>query len=236
MTGDIFRLRSRGDLLAEHLKGAILRGEFRPGDELVERQLAVQFGVSKTPVREALRTLASSRLTVARGYKAVIVQPLTPEVVDDVFQMRLQLEPWAAAQAIHRIQARQLSEIKATFHKAQEASGERDLLAASTANRSFHRLIYSHSGNELLTDVLDQLQDLMAFISVNLWKFRSAWQDESQEHSAIIAAIDNKDSEAVRNHMSVHIARSQDRVADMLATMPQRSETPVKQAKDRQPA
>jgi DNA-binding GntR family transcriptional regulator len=122
---DVLRLQSRGDLLAEHLKEAILRGEFRPADELVERQLAVRFGVSKTPVREALRTLASSRLIVARGYKAVIVQPLTPKVVDDVFQMRLQLEPWAAAQAAHRIQAHELSEIKATFNKAQEASGRR---------------------------------------------------------------------------------------------------------------
>lgn len=217
MGDDGLKVVSRGDILAARLKAAILSGELKPGDTLVERHLASQYGVSKTPVREALRSLVSSRLIVARGYKAMVVQPLTAEVVDDVFQLRLRLEPWAAELAAHHGAPRWISELEAVLRRAEDATDEGDLPAASVATREFHRLIYARSGNALLVDMLDQLQDLMAFISVNLWKHRFARSDESSEHREIAAALAAGDGKAVNVHMTRHLEESQQRVAQMLS-------------------
>jgi len=211
------KVMSRGDILADRLKAAILSGELKPGDPLVERQLAAQYGVSKTPVREALRSLVSSRLVVARGYKAMVVQPLSSEVIEDVFQLRLRLEPWAAELSTRHRTPRWLSELDAVLKRAEEAAAEKDLPSASKANREFHRLIYAQSGNALLVDMLDQLQDLMAFISVNLWKHRTAWHDEAGEHHDVVAALAAGDEQAVNAGMRRHLKESQRRVSGMFA-------------------
>lgn len=216
MNEDELRALSRGDLLAVRLKDAILNGELKPGEPLVERQIADRYGMSKTPVREALRSLASGRLVVARGYKAVVVQPLTAEVIEDVFQLRLRLEPWAAELAVERGVSGWLEDLKLIQHRVEEYRTRGDLAASSKEARAFHRLIYANSGNALLVETLDGLQDLMAFISVNLWKRRSVWGDESSEHHEIMQALEVEDKATIHTCMSRHLIESQRRVRLLL--------------------
>ena len=207
---------SRGDLVASLLKGAILTGEYRPGETLVEREIAARFGTSKTPVREALRSLAASRLIVMMGHKAAYVQPLDRATISDVFELRGQIEPWAVASAIDNIGPQQISKIEMELNASIEAVNREDWLAAINAAREFHRLSYEQCRNKIARDVLDNLQEIMLFITVNLWSYKPTWRKETEEHGKIVEALKRKDRDLVRDALSRHIADARDNVMEML--------------------
>src|SRR5438034_9889160 len=87
---------SRADVIADRIRTAILRGDFQPGQALVERDLAAMLGVSKTPIREALRTLASSGLVTVVPFRGVTVRETDSDLARAIYEVRLLLEPVAA--------------------------------------------------------------------------------------------------------------------------------------------
>ncbi|MBO0518109.1 GntR family transcriptional regulator, partial [Streptomyces beijiangensis] len=115
-----------------------------PGQALVETELAAQFGVSKTPVREALKTLAGTGLVVMSQYKGVTVRMVDAEMAREVYDVRLLLEP----EALRRFERRLASDAA-----AQEALGRSDTAEdkadRSLANRDFHRALYLPCGHPL---------------------------------------------------------------------------------------
>ncbi|MFE9448454.1 GntR family transcriptional regulator [Streptomyces sp. NPDC006739] len=198
---------SRTEAVLETIKHAILTGELKPGQALVEAELAERLGVSKTPVREALKTLAGSGLVVMLPYKGVTVRAVDEELARAVYDMRLLLEPVAAGRAT--LSSRALEEAGAALDAADRAEDAAD---RSLANRAFHRALYAGCGNPLLVKTLDELRDQTALVSSAAWARQPSWEQEAREHREILAAAEAGDSRQVRalmrGHISAFVARN----------------------------
>jgi DNA-binding GntR family transcriptional regulator len=206
------RSTTRSDLVAASVKAAILAGRLQPDELLVERRIADQLGVSKTPVREALIALTSSGLLTPTRNRGVAVRRLRPEDVQQVYEMRLLVEPWAVGQAATTgtfdvAVARDALEDAARFVEADDHAG------LSLTNRRFHRTIYSTCPNELVVRSLDDLQDLTALGTVSLlWERWPTWRAELEEHREIFAAVQQGRAEDATELMHGHIQRSITRI------------------------
>lgn len=191
--------KSRTDFVLESIRDDILSGRFPPGYPLVEADLAVAFGVSKTPVREALKLLAGSGLVAISNYKGAVVRAVDPELVRSVYDLRALLEPEALARSISR---------GVDLFVAREAlmdSDTDDSAVRSLANRRFHRGLYVGCGNPLLVDVLDRLSDRAALISATGWRLRATWAAEADEHQAILDAAEAGDADLAAELLQGHI-------------------------------
>ncbi|BBB01950.1 putative GntR family transcriptional regulator [Actinacidiphila reveromycinica] len=194
-------LPSRTEAVLESIKHRILTGELKPGQALVEAELAEQLEVSKTPVREALKTLAGSGLVIMSPYKGAAVREVDQAHARCVYDMRLLLEPAAAARSAAAGRIGQHAE--EALERADRAA---DTAERSLANRAFHRALYSGCGNPLLVRSLDELRDQTALLSSAAWSRQPSWQQEAAEHRAILRAAEDGNSELVRDLMRSHIS------------------------------
>jgi DNA-binding GntR family transcriptional regulator len=185
----------------EAIKHSILTGELSPGQALVESDLAERLGVSKTPVREALKTLAGTGLVEMLPYKGVTVRAVNRQAARAIYDMRLLLEPVAAARST-------LAGVSlAAAHTALDAADAAvDAADRSLANRAFHRVLYAGCGNPLMVKALDELRDQTALASSVAWSSHPAsWWQEAREHRDILAAAEAGDAELVRSLIRGHI-------------------------------
>jgi len=194
-------LPSRTEAVLEAIKHAILTGELKPGRALVETDLAAELGVSKTPVREALKTLAGTGLVTMSPYKGATVREIDPAHARSIYDMRLLLEPTAAGRGVSG--RADWSAARAALEAADRAG---DAAERSLANRAFHREMYLGCGNPLLVRALDDLRDQTALVSAAAWARRASWEHEAAEHRAILGAATRGDTEEVRNLMRSHIS------------------------------
>ncbi|HEX2822423.1 MAG TPA: GntR family transcriptional regulator [Streptosporangiaceae bacterium] len=212
LTGAAGALPSRTVAVLEAIKHAILTGELKPGRPLVETDLADVLGVSKTPVREALRTLAGAGLVTVSPYKGATVRVVDDEQARHVYDARLLLEPEALARTVAA--GRDWQPAHAALARAKSA---RDQAERSLANRDFHRALYLGCGNPLLVRMLDDLRDATALVAVASWRqdppgtVIPSWEREAAEHLAILQAAENGDPGRAAALLRAHIAAFLDR-------------------------
>jgi DNA-binding GntR family transcriptional regulator len=198
---------SRTQFVLDAIRHAILTGALSPGQALVEAELAAQFGVSKTPVREALKTLAGTGLVVMSQYKGVAVRRVDADMAREVYDVRLLLEP----EAVRRAVAREVP-LQAAEEALDRADRAEDRAERALANREFHRALYLPCGNPLLTRVLDEVRDQAALVSAVAWAAQPSWEREAAEHREILRlALDgNADgaARALHDHIGSFIRRA----------------------------
>jgi DNA-binding GntR family transcriptional regulator len=201
LTGAAGALPSRTVVVLDAIKHAILTGELKPGQSLVETDLAAVLGVSKTPVREALKTLAGAGLVTMSPYRGAVVRMVDDEHARHIYDLRLLLEPEALGRAIavgHDWQAARLA--------LRRAATAADQAERSLANRDFHRELYAGCLNPLLTGVLDDLRDQTALVSAAAWRHDPAsWEREAQEHVAVLSAAEAGDARLATGLLRAHI-------------------------------
>jgi len=206
-------LPSRTVAVLDAIKHAILAGELRPGQALVETDLAEVLGVSKTPVREALKTLAGAGLITMSPYKGAAVRVVDNQLARHVYDARLLIEPEAMARSVHAGHGWQ-----AAHDALARADGAADQAGRSLANRDFHRELYAGCGNPLLVRLLDDLRDQTALVSVSAWRHEPgwgqipSWEHEAAEHRAVLMAAEEGDAERaaslLRHHITSFVARN----------------------------
>jgi DNA-binding GntR family transcriptional regulator len=205
---------SRTEAVLDAIKRAILAGELRPGQSLVETELAQVLGVSKTPVREALKTLAGAGLVMMSPYRGATVRAIDPASAAAIYDLRLLLEPEAVRRAVARCAA-EAGPAQAGWagaHAALHASdAATDQAQRSLANREFHRALYLACGNSLLVKTLDDLRDQTALVSALSWEQAPSWQQEAAEHQAILAAARRGAATEAAVLLRAHIAGFADR-------------------------
>ncbi|MGW0561328.1 GntR family transcriptional regulator [Streptomyces sp. NPDC003016] len=192
---------SRTQYVLEGIKHAILTGGLSPGQALVETELAAQFGVSKTPVREALKTLAGTGLVVMNQYKGVTVRTVDAAMAREVYDVRLLLEP----EALRRTIASRAS-LEAAREALVRAAEATDRAERSLANREFHRALYLPCGNPLLARVLDEVRDQAALVSTVAWAAVPSWEREAREHLEILRLALDGDAQGAARALHTHIA------------------------------
>jgi DNA-binding GntR family transcriptional regulator len=197
---------TRSDRTVEVLRSAIVSGRLKPGQLLVERKLAEELGVSKTPVREALIALGRSGL-VELGGRSFSVRELTPQDVRHVYEERVLLEPWAIANAARG--GSDYADAERALADARGGAAIGDHAARALANRRFHRAMYSGCENSFIVAALDGLQDLTALaVAGVLWESWPTSGREAVEHQEILDSARAGDGEKAGDLMRQHISAS----------------------------
>jgi len=198
------------------LEGEILQGLRKPGDRLDERQLAEQYGVSRTPVREALQRLAASGLVVSRGRQGLQVARLSVADLLDAFSVVGELEALAAAQAARRISPEQrvrLSEAHAACEQAAQAGHAEGFYAA---NLAFHDAIAAASHNRVLQEELRRLTLKISPYRRTITFQPGRMTGSIPEHAAVMEAIFRGDGVAAAQAMRSHVTLLGEGLSDFL--------------------
>lgn len=187
------------------LKEEILRVERPPGDLLSELELATRYGVSKTPVREALRLLAQDGWVVVLPRKGYLIRPLRLDDVREIFALRTLIEPGIAMQAAGAVTPAELAELQALVDKQAEAVD--DLSGALNAATLFHLAIAQISGNRRVLKIVGELLDevrRLHFLLPNVESHITS-NEELQAHRCLVDALGARESERAANIMHTHL-------------------------------
>ncbi|HWC79037.1 MAG TPA: GntR family transcriptional regulator [Pseudonocardiaceae bacterium] len=208
---------SRTELVLEEIRRAILTRELLPGQQLVEMELAQRLGVSKTPVREALKVLSGSGLVTFSPYKGASVRTVDADLAQNVFDLRLLLEPEAVERSVRHREPEEFAEAAGLLEQANTAGAKSDHAELSLLNRAFHRALYAGCGNPLLVGILDELRDRAALLSVVGWDANHSWDAEWDEHRAILRAAQDGRPAAAAELLRAHIEGFRARIMPAIA-------------------
>ncbi len=189
------------DLILE----AIDVGVYKPGDRLVESELAERFGVSRTPIREALQRLETQSL-LARDGRSLIVASLDHNQLAELYVVRSELEALAARLAARHAteeEMRVLDQMIVADHKLVD-----DPSALARANRRFHRQIHLASHNRYLVQQLDLVYRSMALMATTSLAAEGRGETAMGEHETIVAAIRARDEQAAYDALKAHISNA----------------------------
>jgi DNA-binding GntR family transcriptional regulator len=201
----------RFESLLDALREAILTGRYAPGTRLIQDDLAEEFGISRIPLREALRRLEGEGLVVITPNRGAIVRPLGPKDVVDLFDLRLALESLAMRRAAERY-ADLRESTKRRAAEARRAIASRSLTALFRLDRDFHADVAAASGNEHLVAALgahwSQIMRVMhAYFQAGNYP-KDVWAD----HEAIVDAVAHGDGELAVARLTTHLTESRDAI------------------------
>lgn len=184
---------------------AIDQGEFRPGDRLVESDLAERFGVSRTPIREALQRLETQSV-LARDGRSLVVSSLNHDQLGELYTVRAELEGLAARLAAQHAAPEEVRVLWEMIRKDRELLDRPDMLAR--ANKRFHRQIHLASHNRYLVQQLEMVHRSMALVSNTTLAVEGRGQRALEEHEAVVRAIEAHDGEAADSAIRLHISHA----------------------------
>lgn len=184
---------------------AIDVGDFRPGDRLVESDLAERFGVSRTPIREALQRLETQSL-LARDGRSLIVASLDHNQLSELYLVRTELEGLAARLAARHAAVEEVNVLRQMVEEDHALVG--DPAALSKANRRFHKMIHLASHNRYLVQQLDLVHRSMALMATTSLAVEGRGEIALAEHQAIVDAIAARDEEAANAALKSHISEA----------------------------
>ena len=207
------------DVVFNTLRQAILRGEFKPGERLMEIQLANKLGVSRTPIREAIRKLELEGLVLMIPRKGAEVADITEKSLRDVLEVRKALEELAVQLACEKITQEELEELEKAgenFKKVLKRS--KDITEVAEADVRFHDVIYMATDNQKLILLLNNLREQMYRYRVEYLKREEAHPQLIAEHAAIIEYISKGEKKAATDVMCKHIDNQVTTVIDVIRT------------------
>ena len=184
---------------------AIDQGEFRPGDRLVESDLAERFGVSRTPIREALQRLETQAL-LARDGRSLVVSSLDHDQLGELYVVRAELEGLAARLAAQHAAPEEIRVLWEQVAKDRDLVARPELLARS--NKRFHRQIHLASHNRYLIQQLEMVHRSMALLATTSLAAEGRGAKALEEHEAIVRAIEARDGAAAEAAIRGHISQA----------------------------
>ena len=209
---DIQNHRPLREIVYEELKAQILKGDIKPGTRMMEVELAEVLGVSRTPVREAIRKLEKEGLVKIEPRRGAYASELSVKDMVDILEVRQSMEGLAAyycAQRINDEQKEQLRDYALAFNEAVEEGVYEDMISYDT---KFHHLIVECCDNDILVHMVEQLQELvLRFRYLYYSDFKRAEQMPA-EHHEIFEAVASGDAERAREAAALHINRLNDMV------------------------
>lgn len=205
------------DDIYQSLRSEIVTGELSPGTPLREVMLAERFGVSRTPVRDALFRLEESGLAV-RGQRGLEVRGINPESIIQVYDLRILLEQEAAGQAAENRTLSDLLTLEALIERdrANQDLTERVLIES---NLEFHRAVWSAAANPVLVELMEKLTSNLVHAPTSTLAVEGRWEEALDEHERIRSAIEARDVEDARNAAKHHFSTARAIRLDLLKNM-----------------
>ena len=185
---------------------AIEAGSFKPGDRLVEAELADRFGVSRTPVREASQRLETQAMLTRDG-RSLIVASLDHNELSELYAVRTELEGLAARLAARHATDEEMHVLRSMVVEDRALLG-RDPRLLSRANKRFHKQIHLASHNRFLVQQLDLVHRSMALMATTSFAAEGRDAPALAEHERIVAAIEARDGDAAYAALKAHISKA----------------------------
>ncbi len=191
-------------LVCDELRRQVITGELAPGTRLVEDRLAAQLGVSRNPVREALQTLSGEGFVVILPRRGAVVADVTADHAEELFDVRMALEPLAARLAARNADATAIVRLRAVLERARTATEARELDVLAACNTEFHQLVVAAGGNDYLSLLVAPMARRVQ------WVFRASAASRAPhswtEHEALLTAISDGNEEYASVLASAHVA------------------------------
>jgi DNA-binding GntR family transcriptional regulator len=205
--------RTLVDMVIEALIAGVARGLILPGDRVVETELAQRLGVSRVPVREALRVLESQGLVINEPYKGIRLMPVSQKRIDDLIEARVALETTAAIRAIRegRHGEREIAILARCIEELEVTSEQNDAYGFANADTAFHRALCGFSGNDVLCGLWEGLAR-QATIFFGLSALIKPMAEIIEEHRVLMAVFRTGDVEATTLALKEHIDEQTHRV------------------------
>jgi len=193
------------DLVLRKLRGAILAGRFEPGQRLLERILVERMGVSRTPIREALRKLELEGLVTTVPYRGPVVTRPTVDDARAVYEVRAALEGQAVALFTQRTTDGRIEQLRAHVAAAERAVRRSNAQGVLDANNAFHDVLASGCGNALLQSMLANLRDRIVLLRVESLSYPGRRPRSVAEHRAIVRMIARRDADGAKRLTEQHV-------------------------------
>ncbi|MFA6807525.1 MAG: GntR family transcriptional regulator [Eubacteriales bacterium] len=190
------------EIVLEALREAIISGVLEPGGRLMEIQLAEEMGVSRTPVREAIRKLELEGFIVMIPRKGAYVAGVSHKDVKDVFEIRATLEALAAGLAAQKVTEEEIDQMERALYYEKEPETVEEMVESDT---DFHALLYKASRNERLIQILANLREQIQRFRTTSLAVPGRAKDAIQEHRELVDAIARHDGEEAQNLARTHI-------------------------------
>lgn len=200
------------DVVFQTLRQAILYGELKPGERLMEIALANRLGVSRTPVREAIRMLELEGLVVMEPRKGAHVAQITEKDLNDVLEVRLGLEELVVQFASERITEEELQNLKAAEEEFEQSMQRNDLVALAAADVKFHEVIYQATHNQRLVQMINNIKEQMYRYRMEYLKDVKVRETLVKEHRQLLQALEEHCQESAEDSIRAHIQNQQDAI------------------------
>ena len=193
------------DVVFNTLRQAILKGELKPGERLMEIALAEKLGVSRTPIREAMRKLELEGLVVMIPRRGAQVANITEKDLNDVLEVRIALENVAIEKACTRMSEEDMGRLWLAAKEFERTMAEGNLVRLAEADVAFHEIIYRASDNKRLNQVLNNLREQIYRYRVEYLKEEETRNVLVKEHEELTKAIRQRDVKKAQEISFQHI-------------------------------
>jgi phosphonate utilization transcriptional regulator len=208
-------------LVQVEIEQLILRGELAVGQRINESELAVRFGTSRGPIREALRALEESRLVRSEKNRGVFVREISVAEADEIYDVREALDQLIGQRVAERATPEQLRELDAVLAEMDGATDKQDVKSYHTLNLKFHDMLVEFAGNARLIETYRQLTRGLLLFRLRGLQDGGGFAVSNTEHRAVMRAVAQRDSARAGQLLRQHATKSRARMHKAAARHPQ---------------
>ena len=199
--------------VAERLRKRIFAHELTPGTWMDEQKLAEEYGISRTPLREALKVLASEGLVDLRPRRGCYVTEISRQDTDDIFPLIAMLEGRCASEAVKQAKPADIAALKGIHEQLESAARDGRINAFFESNQEFHKKIQELSGNRWLLSVIQDLRKVLKLSRLHSLSLEGRLQQSLDEHRLIMAALQAGDAVKAEKLMHDHLLSGREALA-----------------------
>ncbi len=204
------------ELVLDAIREAIIKGDLKPRERLMEIQLADELGVSRTPIREALRKLELEGFIVMIPRKGAYVSDISLKDITDVFEVRAALEGLAAGLAAERITDEEIEVMERLLAEKNECIIKQDMERLIEVDTRFHDMIYVSSRNDKLLPIINNLREQIQRYRTTSLSHPGRMQNSLIEHRALVEAIQSRDPVLARQLAQEHIENAENSMIEAI--------------------
>jgi DNA-binding GntR family transcriptional regulator len=198
-------------------KRMILKGYFKPGERLIENQLSKKFGVSRTPIREAIRKLAAEGLVEITPRDGTKISKLTKNDIDEIYEIRDVLESFAAEKAASIITQKEIESLETLLKDSQKALLDKDIKKMAQIDTKIHNLFCKCCKNDRLIQLIEVLCTNITRHRELILKTPDAGKEAIEGHREIITALKKRNKKAIRKSVHEHIMRGREILLEIIS-------------------
>lgn len=196
----------------EEIKSAIIAERLKPGQQLNERKLAEELGISRTPVREAIQMLESEGWVKTEPWKGTYVLDITEQDIEEVFQLRMSLETLVIELIIQKIDQKEINRLDEFVKQQVDYCKEYRADEFIRTDRDFHMYLADLTGNRRLIQILNNLSDMMRRLGIKAIKTQERYKETIEEHKNIVKGLKEKNLLKAKEAMMHHVLKTKENV------------------------